>query len=103
MSPILQGSLGNLPPLYIIAGDKEMLRDEVMYLAHRAADPAKYPTRMGVLRDARRQQENSEKFTIPTKVSLMLSRGTFFAHMFQVHLQVFDGAYALGCCRVVFK
>ncbi|THV08365.1 alpha/beta-hydrolase [Dendrothele bispora CBS 962.96] len=75
VSPILQGSLGNLPPLYIIAGDGEVLRDEIMYIAHRAAFPQDYPTRAGVLRDARRQKENVEKFTTPTKV----------------HLQVFDG------------
>lgn len=74
VSPILQGSLGNLCPLYILAGDGEVLRDEVVYLAHRAAHPEEYPTRQGVLRDGRRQKENAEKFTEPTKV----------------HLQVFD-------------
>ncbi|EKM59247.1 uncharacterized protein PHACADRAFT_87660 [Phanerochaete carnosa HHB-10118-sp] len=75
VSPVLQGSLGNLCPLYIIAGDGEVLRDEIVYLAHKAANPSKYPTRKGVLRDAVRQQENVEKFTKPTRV----------------HLQVFDG------------
>ncbi|KAF8076580.1 alpha/beta-hydrolase [Lyophyllum atratum] len=75
VSPILQGSLGNLPPLYIIAGNDELLRDETLVLAHRAAHPAKYPTRRGVLRDGHRQKENAERFTTPTKV----------------HLQVFDG------------
>ncbi|KAL0949342.1 hypothetical protein HGRIS_009412 [Hohenbuehelia grisea] len=75
VSPILQGSLGNLPPLYILAGDKEVLRDEIMYLAHRAANPGQFPTRKGVIRDGRRQKENAEKFTTPTKV----------------HLQVYDG------------
>lgn len=68
VSPILQGSLGNLPPLYIMAGDGEVLRDEIIYLAHRAAHPEKYPTRPGVLRDGRRQKENAEKFTKPTRV-----------------------------------
>ncbi|KAF9472963.1 alpha/beta-hydrolase [Pholiota conissans] len=75
VSPILQGSLGNLPPLYIIGGDGELLRDEIIYLAHKAAEPSNYPTRKGVLRDSVRQQENAKKFTTPTKV----------------HLQVFDG------------
>ncbi|KAF8969460.1 hypothetical protein BDZ97DRAFT_1653726 [Flammula alnicola] len=75
VSPILQGSLGNLPPLYIIGGDGEVLRDEIIYLAHKAAHPSKYPTRAGVLRDSVRQKENAEKFTTPTKV----------------HLQIFDG------------
>ncbi|KAL0570091.1 hypothetical protein V5O48_011866 [Marasmius crinis-equi] len=75
VSPILQSTLGNLPPLYIMAGDGEVLRDEIIHLAHRAAYPQDYPTRRGVLRDGRRQQENVEKFTTPTKV----------------HLQVYDG------------
>ncbi|PPR04039.1 hypothetical protein CVT24_010614 [Panaeolus cyanescens] len=75
VSPVLQGSLGNLPPLYIIAGDREVLRDEIIYLAHKAANPAQYPARRGVLLDGRRQKENADKFTTPTKV----------------HLQVFDG------------
>ncbi|RDB22775.1 AB hydrolase superfamily protein C4A8.06c [Hypsizygus marmoreus] len=72
VSPILQGSLGNLPPLYILAGDGEVLRDEIIYLAHRAAHPSKYPARQGVLRDGVRQKENSEKFTTPTKVHLQV-------------------------------
>lgn len=68
VSPVLQGSLGNLCPLYIIAGDGEVLRDEVIYLAHRAAHPEDMPVREGVLRDGRRQRENVEKFKKPTKV-----------------------------------
>nr|GAT59993.1 lipase/esterase [Mycena chlorophos] len=72
VSPVLQGSLGNLPPLYIIAGDGEVLRDEIVYLAHRAAHPEKYPTRKGALRDAHRQQENAKRFTEPTKVHLQV-------------------------------
>lgn len=72
MSPVLQGSLGNLCPLYIIAGDGEVLRDEIVYMAHKAANPSEYPTRSGVLREARRQKENAEKFTTPTKVSSVL-------------------------------
>ncbi|KAL1668009.1 hypothetical protein GGF50DRAFT_47259 [Schizophyllum commune] len=75
VSPVLQGSLGNLPPLYILAGDGEVLRDEIMYIAHKAAHPDKYPARAGVLREGWRQKENAEKFKTPTKV----------------HLQVFDG------------
>ncbi|RXW25139.1 hypothetical protein EST38_g704 [Candolleomyces aberdarensis] len=75
VSPISQGSLCNLPPLYIIAGDSEMLRDEIIYFAHRAAHPSDYPVREAVLKGARRQRENAAKFTTPTKV----------------HLQVFDG------------
>ncbi|KAL8949537.1 MAG: hypothetical protein Q9222_004359 [Ikaeria aurantiellina] len=43
VSPILQPSLGGLPPLLILTGGGEVLRDEQIYLAHKAADPAKYP------------------------------------------------------------
>jgi len=45
-----------------------MLRDEIVYLAHKAAHPAEYPTRCGVLQDAVRQKENVQKFTTPTNV-----------------------------------
>ena len=72
VSPILQGSLGGLPPLYVIAGDAEVLRDEAIYLAHRAAHPSKYPARGGVINSGRRQKENAEKFTEPTKVCYRL-------------------------------
>ena len=33
VSPIWQPSLGNLPPLYILAGDHEVLRDEIIYVS----------------------------------------------------------------------
>lgn len=42
VSPLLHASLGGLPPLYILAGDGECLRDEIIFLAHRAAEPKKY-------------------------------------------------------------
>ena len=40
VSPILQTSLGGLPPLFIATGGGEVLRDEQIYLAHKAAHPA---------------------------------------------------------------
>ena len=43
VSPVLQPSLGGLPPLLILTGGGEMLRDEQIYLAHKAANPSKYP------------------------------------------------------------
>lgn len=43
VSPVLQPSLGGLPPLLILTGGGELLRDEQIYLAHKAADPAGYP------------------------------------------------------------
>ncbi|GBB99121.1 hypothetical protein RclHR1_03420004 [Rhizophagus clarus] len=42
VSPILAEILGNLPPLLLIAGDEERLRDEATYLAYRSAEPIKY-------------------------------------------------------------
>ncbi|KAG6903465.1 hypothetical protein C0995_005488 [Termitomyces sp. Mi166 len=75
VSPILQGSLGNLPPLYILAGNDEVLRDEIIYLAHRAAFPSEYPVRHGVLRDGHRQKENAERFTTPTKAGSPANAG----------------------------
>lgn len=43
VSPIFQPSLGGLPPLLITVGGGEMLRDEQIYVAHKAANPTKYP------------------------------------------------------------
>lgn len=43
VSPVLQPSLGGLPPLLILTGGGEILRDEQIYLAHKAANPAQYP------------------------------------------------------------
>ncbi|KAI8955425.1 hypothetical protein F4801DRAFT_327367 [Xylaria longipes] len=42
VSPIMQPSLGGLPPLLIMTGGGEILRDEQIYLAHKCADPEKY-------------------------------------------------------------
>ncbi|KAI9650857.1 hypothetical protein NHQ30_000892 [Ciborinia camelliae] len=43
VSPVLQPSLGGLPPLLILTGGGEMLRDEQIYIAHKAANPTRYP------------------------------------------------------------
>ena len=43
VSPILSPTLGGLPPLLILTGGGELLRDEQIYLAHKAANPSKYP------------------------------------------------------------
>ncbi|KIJ65967.1 hypothetical protein HYDPIDRAFT_181064 [Hydnomerulius pinastri MD-312] len=42
VSPALS-YLGGLPPLFVIASDKEVLRDEIIYSAHKAADPSRFP------------------------------------------------------------
>ena len=56
VSPALQPSLAGLPPLYIMCGDGEVLRDEIVYTAHRAAHPDRYP-----LREALLSRHNNEK------------------------------------------
>ncbi|GIK05532.1 hypothetical protein Aspvir_009645 [Aspergillus viridinutans] len=43
VSPVLQPSLGGLPPLQILVGGGERLRDEQFYTAHKAANPTAYP------------------------------------------------------------
>ncbi|KAI0050776.1 alpha/beta-hydrolase [Auriscalpium vulgare] len=47
VSPALS-YLGGLPPLLFIASDREVLRDEVIYAAHRAAHPERFPIRQEV-------------------------------------------------------
>lgn len=42
VSPALQPSLGGLPPLLIQTGGGELLRDEQIYIAHKAAHPEEY-------------------------------------------------------------
>lgn len=73
VSPILQPSLGGLPPLLILAGGGEMLRDEQIYLAHKAANPSKYPPGDAFLdespHDHNRNQVNRWK---PTDVQLQV-------------------------------
>ncbi|KAH9944756.1 lipase/ esterase [Amylocystis lapponica] len=67
--------LGGLPPLHVIVCEKEVLRDEIIYSAHKAAHPDKYP----VKDDARRLYpalEGIETRFGPT----------------QVHLQIYDDA-----------
>lgn len=42
VSPALQPSLGGLPPLLIMVGGGERLRDEQIFIGHKAADPQAY-------------------------------------------------------------
>lgn len=70
VSPILQPSLGGLPPLLILTGGGEMLRDEQIYLAHKAANPEKYPPGDAFLDDSGRSQI---KRWNPTDVQLVRS------------------------------
>ncbi|KAI1661978.1 alpha/beta-hydrolase [Daldinia decipiens] len=42
VSPVMQPTLGGLPPLLIMTGGGEILRDEQIYLAHKCANPSQY-------------------------------------------------------------
>lgn len=42
VSPVMQPTLGGLPPLLVMVGGGEILRDEQIYLAHKCANPQKY-------------------------------------------------------------
>ena len=42
VSPVLQPSLGGLPPLLILTGGGELLKDEQIYLAYKAANTQKF-------------------------------------------------------------
>ncbi|GAA5926587.1 hypothetical protein JCM3775_001058 [Rhodotorula graminis] len=71
VSPIWQPSLGGLPPLYIQAGDKEVLRDEIVFLAHRAAHPDRYPVRESILKQNAARTEKAKSYP-STKVHLQI-------------------------------
>jgi hypothetical protein len=62
-----------------IGGGGELLRDEMTYLAYKAASPTTYPTASGVLASYPDQKALIDKYK-PTRV----------------HLQIYD-----GCCHVV--
>ncbi len=42
VSPVMQPTLGGLPPLLIMVGGGEILRDEQIYMAHKCANPSQY-------------------------------------------------------------
>ncbi|KAF9519527.1 hypothetical protein BS47DRAFT_1358130 [Hydnum rufescens UP504] len=75
VSPVL-GYLGGLPPLYIMCGDTEVLRDEIIYMAHKAAHPEHYPVK-----------ENT-KSLYPALIGIEQRYGAT-----DVHLQVYDGQF----------
>lgn len=94
VSPVL-GYLGGLPPLYIMCGDKEVLRDEIIYLAHKAANPPDHPLRPDVVA------------LLPSLAGIESRYGPT-----NVHLQVYDGVChdlplfsmttaARGCFRAI--
>lgn len=71
VSPVMQPSLGGLPPMLIQVGDGELLRDEQLYLAHKAANPKAYPPSDAVLDEYDPRREFLNQFP-PTNVQLQL-------------------------------
>ncbi|TLD28227.1 hypothetical protein PspLS_03251 [Pyricularia sp. CBS 133598] len=69
VSPIMQPTLGGLPPLFIMTGGGEVLRDEQIYLAHKCANPSKYMPPESLLTDADRALVEQYK---PTDVQLQV-------------------------------
>ncbi|KAG7449721.1 alpha/beta-hydrolase [Guyanagaster necrorhizus] len=67
--------LGGLPPLFFIDSDKEVLRDEIIYAAHKAAYPERFPIR-----------EELRNLYPPLKGIESRRKAT------RVHLQVYDDA-----------
>lgn len=78
VSLVNQGSLGGLPPTLVIGGSEELLADEIVYVAHKAANPQAYPPAEDTLRRYPAQRDKITQYP-PT----------------QVHLQMFD-----TCCHV---
>ncbi|GAA6018270.1 hypothetical protein JCM8202_001312 [Rhodotorula sphaerocarpa] len=75
VSPVNAGSLGGLPPLYICCGGSELLRDEIMYVAHKAANPTAYPPSTETLETYPSQKAHLEADLPPTKVQLQVFDG----------------------------
>ena len=57
ISPVMQPTLGGLPPMLIQIGGAELLHDEQLYLAHKAANPSLYQPSEAVMNqyDPRRE------------------------------------------------
>ncbi|KAL1306142.1 hypothetical protein AAFC00_004254 [Neodothiora populina] len=71
VSPVMQPSLGGLPPLLIQVGGGELLQDEQVYIAHKAANPAAYPPPSVVTREWDLDSQMLHRYK-PTKVQLQV-------------------------------
>ncbi|CUA69250.1 AB hydrolase superfamily protein C4A8,06c [Schizosaccharomyces pombe 972h-] [Rhizoctonia solani] len=71
VSPAL-GYLGGLPPLFVLASDKEVLRDEIIYVAHKAAHPDRYPVKPETRELLPSLKDIESKGYEPTKVHLQV-------------------------------
>jgi hypothetical protein len=71
VSPALQPSLGGLPPLLIQTGGGELLRDEQIYIAHKAAQPLAFLPPPSNNQTAEEIQEQASRYK-PTNVNLQV-------------------------------
>jgi acetyl esterase/lipase len=71
VSPVMQPSLGGLPPMLIQVGGAELLRDEQIYIAHKAANPTEYPPNETIMREFDPDRKILDKYP-PTDVQLQL-------------------------------
>jgi hypothetical protein len=71
VSPALQPSLGGLPPLLIQTGGGELLRDEQIYVAHKAAQPLAYLPPPSNNQTAEEIQAQASRYK-PTNVNLQV-------------------------------
>ena len=71
VSPAMQPSLGGLPPMLIQVGGAELLKDEQIYVAHKAANPQMYPPNDTIMRQFDPDGEIIDKWP-PTDVQLQL-------------------------------
>lgn len=71
VSPVQQPSLGGLPPMLIQTGGGELLRDEQIYIAHKAASPRKYPPSEAIMAEWDPQRTTLNQYP-PTDVQLQV-------------------------------
>ncbi|KAK5169595.1 uncharacterized protein LTR77_005572 [Saxophila tyrrhenica] len=71
VSPVMQPSLGGLPPMLIQVGGGELLRDEQIYVAHKAANPKAYPPSEMIMKEFDPSRTTLERYP-PTNVQLQV-------------------------------
>ncbi|OQO07784.1 hypothetical protein B0A48_06575 [Cryoendolithus antarcticus] len=69
VSPVQQPSLGGLPPMLIQVGGAELLRDEQIYLAHKAANPKAFAPADAIIEKFGLSKEDVNRYG-PTNVYL---------------------------------
>ncbi|WFD08450.1 hypothetical protein MVES1_003826 [Malassezia vespertilionis] len=101
-SPALSGSLGGLPPLFVLAGDAEVLRDEAIYIAHKAAHPDRFPLRDELMdRYPSMRKMQAKYYHQPTKVHLQVYDAQ--CHVFPMFLLTTPAKYAFRALTSFIK